>query len=84
MRRFLPIYYRNALLYRRRHYSSPARLAYRALLACGMLLRLAGTAVSPTCPSPGRGGRRAYLAVLGVALGFGKSKLQNPKPKIDA
>src|SRR5262249_45027356 len=38
-RRFLPIYYRNAILYRRLHYSVPARAAYRPMLAAGMILR---------------------------------------------
>ena len=38
--RFLPLFYRNALRYRRDHYGLAARLTYRVLLAKGMLLRL--------------------------------------------
>ena len=74
---FLPIYYRNALLYRRRHYALPARWAYRAMLIGGMLLRLAGTALRKWAPRPAAESRRAYLAVLSVALGLGESKVDD-------
>ncbi len=80
--RFLPVYYKNALLYRRRHYSLPARLAYHALLVSGMLLRLAGTYFRREAPRAPAESRRAYLATLAVALGLGKSKIENPKSKI--
>jgi hypothetical protein len=73
--RFLPVYYRNALRYRSRHYSWPARIAYRALLVSGMFLRLAGTPFRKNAPRPSGESRRAYLAVLAVALGFGNSQL---------
>src|SRR5262249_51717123 len=66
--RFLPIYYTNALRYRRR-YALPARLAYRALLATGMLLRLAAVPFRTRLPRPRGEAARAYLRTLGVAFG---------------
>lgn len=80
--RFLPIYYRNAMRYRKRHYSFPARLAYRTMVIGGMLLRLAGTMFRQNAPRPAAESRRAYRAVLAVAFGLGKSKIQDPKSKI--
>ena len=80
--RFLPMYYRNALRYRRKHYSLPARIAYQALLLSGMLLRLAGTPWRKSQPRPPAESLRAYARVLAAALGVGKSKIQNPKSKI--
>lgn len=80
---FLPTYYRNALRYRRRHYSLPARLAYRALLVGGMALRLAGTPLRKRAPRPAAQSRRAYLGVLAVALGLGRPRAQLPKSKVD-
>jgi N-acetylglucosaminyl-diphospho-decaprenol L-rhamnosyltransferase len=68
--RFLPVYYRNALRYRRKHYAIPARAAYRLLLAAGMLLRLAGSPFRKLPPRPPAESRRAYLGVLAVALGL--------------
>jgi N-acetylglucosaminyl-diphospho-decaprenol L-rhamnosyltransferase len=68
--RFLPIYYRNALRYRRRHYAFPARTAYRLLLLGGMLLRLAANPFRKHPPRPAAESRRAYLGVLAVALGL--------------
>jgi GT2 family glycosyltransferase len=73
--RFLPLYYRNALLYRRRHYSLAPRVAYRALLIGGMLLRLASTPLRKHAPRPAAESRRAYLGVLRVAFGLGNSRL---------
>ena len=67
--RFLPIYYRNAIVYRRRHYAFPARAAYRGLLVAGMLLRLAALGVRRDDPRPKSESARAYLGVLRVALG---------------
>ena len=75
--RFLPAYYRNALLYRRLHYSIAARLLYRPLLAAGMLLRLAALPFRRSLPRPRAESARAYLATVAVALGF-----SNPKSKI--
>jgi GT2 family glycosyltransferase len=66
--RFLPIYYANALRYRRR-YSAPARAAYRALLAAGMVLRLAALPLRRRMPRPRRDAARAYLRTFGVAFG---------------
>ncbi len=65
---FLPIYYRNALRYRRR-YGAPARWAYRALLAGGMLLRLAALPFRGDMPRPRGEAARAYLGALAVAFG---------------
>ncbi len=69
--RFLPLYYRNALLYRRLHYGLAGRLLYRPLLIAGMLLRLAALPFRPRVPRPRRESARAYLATLAVALGLG-------------
>ncbi len=71
--RFLRIYYGNALRYRRLHYKWPARVLYRALLFAGMLLRLLLLPFRPTVPRPRREAARAYLGVLGVALGLSSS-----------
>jgi GT2 family glycosyltransferase len=68
---FLPLYYRNALRYRRRHYGLPARAAYRILLPIGMLLRLAALPLRGSDPRPKGESARAYLSVLRLALGFG-------------
>jgi GT2 family glycosyltransferase len=79
--RFLPIYYRNALRYRRLHYGWPARVLYRPLLFAGMLLRLLLLPFRPTVPRPRREAARAYLATLALALGLPnpRSKIQNRK-----
>jgi len=68
--RFLPIYYRNALRYRRLHYGWPARVLYRPLLSAGMLLRLLLLPFRPTVPRPRREAARAYLSTLALALGL--------------
>lgn len=68
--RFLPIYYQNALRYRRRHYGALARAAYRVLLVKGMLLRLAVLPWRRSDPRPKGESARAYLGVLRVALGL--------------
>jgi N-acetylglucosaminyl-diphospho-decaprenol L-rhamnosyltransferase len=68
--RFLPIYYRNAIRYRRLHYKWPGRLLYRPLLFAGMLLRLALLPFRPTVPRPRGEAARAYLATLALALGL--------------
>ena len=65
--RFLPMYYRNALLYRRVHYPAPARLSYRLLLAAGMLMRLAALPVRRDVPRSRSEAARGYLAVLKLA-----------------
>jgi GT2 family glycosyltransferase len=80
--RFLPIFYRNALRYRRLHYGSAARLLYRPLLAAGMLLRLAALPLRPRVPRPRAESARAYVKTLGVALGLSSPPLPtlNPQP----
>jgi N-acetylglucosaminyl-diphospho-decaprenol L-rhamnosyltransferase len=70
--RFLPILYANALRYRAKHYARGARGAYRALLAAGMLLRLAALPFRPRPPRPRSEAARAYSAVLRLAAGLGK------------
>ena len=67
--RFLPIYYGNAIRYRRRHYGPAARLGYRALLATGMLVRLLALPFRPGPPRPRKESALGYLRVLGLALG---------------
>jgi GT2 family glycosyltransferase len=66
--RFLPIYYANAIRYRVR-YGPAARLAYRALLAAGMALRLAALPLRRRLPRSRKEAARAYLRTLAVALG---------------
>lgn len=68
--KFLPVFYRNALRYRRGRYSPLALLAYRILLAKGMVLRLALLAFRRDVPRSRGEAARAYLNVLGVALGL--------------
>lgn len=70
--RFLPIYYGNAIRYRRRRYGPAALLGYRALLAAGMLLRLAALPLRPRPPRPRRVSAGAYLGALRVALGLAR------------
>lgn len=66
--RFLPLYYGNALLYRKKHYGMPARLAYRALLSAGMMLRLSALPFRPVVPRSRGEAARAYLSTLRLAL----------------
>ena len=70
--RFLRTYYGNAIRYRRRRYAPAARLGYRALLAAGMLLRLAALPLRPRPPRPRRISARAYIGAIGVALGLAR------------
>jgi GT2 family glycosyltransferase len=74
--RFLPIYYRNAILYRRLHYSLPARLAYRPALAVGMLLRLLALPFRRSVPRPRGESARAYVSTLALAFGVGPRQSQ--------
>ena len=71
--RFLPVFYTNALRYRRARYGPPARAAYRGLLAAGMLLRLAVLPLRRTLPRPRPEAARAYWRVLRLALGLSSS-----------
>ncbi len=68
--RFLPIFYRNALRYRASRYGVATRLAYRVLLAKGMALRLMILPFRQDVPRPRPEAARAYLRVLGLALGL--------------
>jgi GT2 family glycosyltransferase len=70
--RFLPLFYRNALRYRRRHYGAGARAVYRLLLATGMLLRLAALPFRARLTRPRGEAARAYLSAFAIALGFGR------------
>lgn len=67
--RFLPILYRNALRYRRKHYTAPARWAYHGMLAAGMVLRLVVLPLRLRVPRPRSVSARAYRRVLALALG---------------
>jgi GT2 family glycosyltransferase len=69
--RFLPVFYGNALRYRRERYGRLARFAYRVLLAKGMVLRLALLPFRSDVPRSRSEAARAYLAVLALALGVG-------------
>ena len=71
--RFLPILYRNAIRYRRKHYRPAARFVYRALLAAGMALRLAAIPFRRRMPRDPREAARAYRSVLRLALGLKRS-----------
>ncbi len=75
--RFLPVFYTNALRYRRARYGPPARAAYRGLLAAGMLLRLAVLPLRRTLPRPRPEAARAYWRVLRLALGLPASDSGN-------
>ncbi|HEY7112748.1 MAG TPA: glycosyltransferase [Thermoanaerobaculia bacterium] len=71
--KFLPLYYLNAMRYRRRHYGFAARAVYRLLLPAGMLLRLAALPLRRSDPRPKGESARAYLSVLRLSLGLGPS-----------
>ncbi len=66
--RFLPMFYRNALRYRRERYGFAARLVYRILLLKGMILRLALLPFRRDVPRSRSEAARAYLAVIGLAF----------------
>ena len=70
--RFLPAFYRNALLYRRARYGAGERTAYRALLAAGMLLRLVLLPVRRDVPRSRSEAAKGYARVLGLALGLSR------------
>ncbi len=78
--RFLPVFYRNALRYRstRSRYPLPARLTYRLLLAIGMALRLLGLPFGTAVPRSRGDAARAYVAVLGLALGLRPRGISRP------
>lgn len=68
--RFLPLYYRNACRYWRKHGGLIAELAFRVLLAAGMALRLAALPVRPNVPRSRREAALAYARTALVALGL--------------
>ena len=61
--RFLPIYYGNAVRWWRKHRPASA-LAFRLLIAAGMLLRIAALPLRRNDPRPKRESFRAYVAAL--------------------
>jgi N-acetylglucosaminyl-diphospho-decaprenol L-rhamnosyltransferase len=72
-RRFRVIYYRNALRYRRKHYSRTAQLAYRALLAVGMAMRAVITLLASRKGPETSQTLRGFLDVAAMALrGLGR------------
>jgi len=68
---FLPIYYRNAHRYWRKHRGGAAAAGYRLLVAVGMALRLLVLPLRPAPPRPRAEAARAYLRVLRWAAGLG-------------
>jgi N-acetylglucosaminyl-diphospho-decaprenol L-rhamnosyltransferase len=75
--RFLPIYYRNALLYRER-YCARARWLYRGLLAAGMGLRLLALPFRRSVPRSRSEAAAAYVRTLGVAFGWRPADSETP------
>ena len=69
--RFLPIYYRNAIRYWRKHRGPLAASAFHALVAAGMGLRLLILPLRPRVPRPRSEAGRAYLWTLQMACGLG-------------
>jgi len=76
--RFLPLFYRNALRYRRARYALPARLTYRVLLVAGMVLRLMRLPFRTAVPRARGDAARAYIAVVGVAFGLPPPGIRQP------
>lgn len=67
--RFLPIIYRNACLYWRKHHGMAGAITYRVLLVTGMLLRLVTLPLRRRVPRPRAEAARAYARTLVVAVG---------------
>jgi GT2 family glycosyltransferase len=67
---FLPIYYRNAARFLRKHHGQAVSGAFRVLLGLGMVLRLLALPFSPV-PAARRTAARAYACVLRSVVGFG-------------
>lgn len=68
---FLPIHYRNAHRYWRKHRGAGAAVGYRVLVAVGMALRLLVLPLRPAPPRPRAEAARAYLRALRWAAGLG-------------
>jgi GT2 family glycosyltransferase len=66
--RFLPIYYRNAIAFWRKHHGVAAALLFRGLVAAGMVLRAALLPFRANMPRPRREAFRAYRRAFGAAL----------------
>ena len=66
--RFLPVYYRNAIAYWRKHHGGAAALLFRMLVAAGMALRLGCLPFRRRDPRPKRESSRAYVGALRAAL----------------
>ncbi len=71
--RFLPIYYRNAYRFWRKHRGRLDAALFRALVVAGMALRLAVLPVRPAVPRSRREAAAAYLRVLRAALALDRS-----------
>ncbi|MCS7183396.1 MAG: glycosyltransferase family 2 protein [Thermoanaerobaculum sp.] len=65
---FLPLYYANAIRYWRKHHGYLAALGFRALLALGMLLRVAALLFRPAVPRRRAEALRAYAGTFLLAL----------------
>lgn len=72
--RFLPVYYRNARRYWRKHHGVLAAAAIRAFVAVGMVLRLCLLPFRRRVPRSRREAARAYLRVLAEAVGLRSGK----------
>jgi GT2 family glycosyltransferase len=68
---FLPIYYRNAIRFWRKHHGVWAALAYRALVCMGMVLRVLAVPLGARVPASRRQAVIAYSRVLRGAAGLG-------------
>ncbi len=65
--RFLPIYYRNACRYWRKHHAPAAALAFRLLVVAGMVLRIVVTPFVKVAPGSRRRTARAFWSVIAVS-----------------
>lgn len=65
---FLPIYYANAIRYRKKHSGAMAVILYRLLVATGMLMRLASLPLRKQLPRSRSESARAYVRAFGGAL----------------
>ena len=67
--RFLPIYYRNARRYWRKHHAPASALTFRLLVVAGMVLRIAVTPLVRGAAGSRRRMVRAFWSVIGTAVG---------------
>jgi N-acetylglucosaminyl-diphospho-decaprenol L-rhamnosyltransferase len=66
--RFVPIYWRNALRYWRKHHGRAAALAVRGMIVAGMGMRLAALPFRRRDPRPKAASAAAYLRTLRMAV----------------